>query len=949
MPQQHASNPWRRPLALVCALALAGAAAAESDAPQGLAALHPDAQRHLDSARGYLDAGRLRSAVIEAKTALQIDPAAADARVILARAHLRAGEGAAAEQELERALQLGASGVEPELAEALLQQGFWNELLDRFPEGGETDRSGDTDTRARLAALRADAWLAKGDRQAARASYDRALAIRPGHLRGMLGRARLAQAEGDVDTARHWSDRAVLDHPDAPEAWRALANLERVSGRPTAAELGYTKAIVLSPEDFDLRTERALLRAVQGDAEGAKEDLGHMDRVAPGHPSGDYVRGMLALADERYDEARQRFQRALGSQVFALPAQRFLGAARLALGEHAAAVDSLETYLASRPEDADARRLLARAYLGLGDRPQARVQVEQVLARDADDLQSLVLMSRILMESGQRGAANGYLRRVAALSPDDPVLATELAVSLLKGDDGAGGQEALELLEQTLEQDPGQLAASLALVSGLLQAGDYDKALETAERLGETYPRSAAPWTLAGIAHGAQGHLDAARAAFERALAIMPGEPSASANLAAIAEHQGRIDEARGYLEESLERFPDHTDTQVRLARLEAAHGDSERYRSLLEEAIQRSPESLQPFLLVAAGHLRAGDAAAGLAVLEEAHDLHGSDPRYLALRGALQLRAGDARGAVDTFTRRTELEPQSAEAFYQLANASAAAGDARGFEDALLRALSLDAGHEQAMDLVRHYLDDPRIERPLEARLVSLRAHLGVESPLLLRVEGARALARGDGAGAEEVFLRAMRLHPGEEPWVVGLARAQLAQGRGQQARKTLADWLAEHPESDRVRLVLADTYLGLGDDARALETFRQLSERFPDDPMVHNNLAWLMRGSDPETALTHARRAVELSGGREAAMLDTLGVVLIELGQYQEARQALGQAMELAGSDPSIAYHHALAMARAGDAESAKGVLMGLLARDVQFPERNQAQALFAEVAGR
>jgi tetratricopeptide (TPR) repeat protein len=58
----------------------------------------------------------------------------------------------------------------------------------------------------------------------ARAAFQSALALDPDHPRALLGLARIAIEEGDPDAARPALDRALLYHPDFPEA-RALEEM----------------------------------------------------------------------------------------------------------------------------------------------------------------------------------------------------------------------------------------------------------------------------------------------------------------------------------------------------------------------------------------------------------------------------------------------------------------------------------------------------------------------------------------------------------------------------------------------------------------------------------------------------------------------------------------------------------------------------------------------------
>jgi tetratricopeptide (TPR) repeat protein len=72
----------------------------------------------------------------------------------------------------------------------------------------------------------------------------------------------------------------------------------------------------------------------------------------------------------------------------------------------------------------------------------------------------------------------------------------------------------------------------------------------------------------------------------------------------------------------------------------------------------------------------------------------------------------------------------------------------------------------------------------------------------------------------------------------------------------------------------------------ARALARQQALCERFPDSANHHNQLAWLAAECKREldTALTHAKRAVELDPAH-AAYIDTLAETYFQRGEIDDA----------------------------------------------------------------
>ncbi|HWW68862.1 MAG TPA: tetratricopeptide repeat protein, partial [Duganella sp.] len=99
----------------------------------GCGRMQSDAQL-LSAARQNVDRGETKSAVIQLKNLLQRTPANGQARLMLGRLYLDAGDVLSAEKELRRALELGVDRGQamPPLGKSLLLQGRYDKILDEI-------------------------------------------------------------------------------------------------------------------------------------------------------------------------------------------------------------------------------------------------------------------------------------------------------------------------------------------------------------------------------------------------------------------------------------------------------------------------------------------------------------------------------------------------------------------------------------------------------------------------------------------------------------------------------------------------------------------------------------------------------------------------------------------------------------------------------------------------
>ena len=101
-------------------------------------------------------------------------------------------------------------------------------------------------------------------------------------------------------------------------------------------------------------------------------------------------------------------------------------------------------------------------------------------------------------------------------------------------------------------------------------------------------------------------------------------------------------------------------------------------------------------------------------------------------------------------------------------------------------------------------------------------------------------------------------------------------------------------HPEDNETRKVLAEIYVNTGRLAEAHAQYLQLAAQEPKNPIIQNNLAWVLaRLSRWQEALPYARSAAALEPG-SVEFLDTLGAILLQTGNPAEALEYAGDGLE-------------------------------------------------------
>ncbi|WP_018880173.1 XrtA/PEP-CTERM system TPR-repeat protein PrsT [Thioalkalivibrio sp. ALE9] len=892
-------------------------------------------QDYLDRAQALQEQGDYRGARIEYRNALQLNTDAPATRRSLGVVYLQLDNPEEARRQLERAQSLGI----PEAQVALPLAEAWF-ATDRFARIRSQSVPEDlaAEERPRLHALRAVAFAAVGERDAAEAELAQVEASEQAPLQA-LAHAHLSMAEGDAERAMASLEQALDQDPELAHAWSLLGEYRRITGDSEGAEEAFTRAIEVRPASGRDYMARAMVRLNAGDYEGARADVDGLMQGGSSHPGVHYLDGMLLMQEERYSDARASFERAVAGNRTYSPALLGLGLAHRSLGNLEQAEHNLNRHVQESPGSLQGIRTLTAIYLEQ-DRVEDALRFVDRVSRDytGDPADMAELRGRLLLVAGDSEAGIEALRDAVAASPGSQGLQELLAVALLRGGETEEGLDVMRAAgggEVTAQQ------VDTTMVLYLLQAGRYDEALERAQRLQELEPEAAGPLSLQGAALMGLDRTDEARAAFREGVERDPDDISVAMNLASLELQAGNRGAAREVLEAIQDRHPGHARSAQRLANLSLQDGDQQGAARWFRVAIESQPEMLPPHLALAQIQLQGGRPEQALETLEAASEHHPDNPDLLYALADVQQTLNRPDAAVASLEAAVGQAPDNVNLRLALARAHAQAGDEAATEATLRELLERQPEHYRARVLLaRGLVNQERTEdaRPHLQRLEERFEDRSEVQALL----GRAALQRDDPAAAVRHY-RAALADPGGQrrDWVHELARAQRESGEFEAGQATLEDWLDEHPQDLATRHIYAAQQMAAGDESGAVASYRRIVEQDADDVIALNNLAWTLRERETEEALGHARRAAELAP-EAPPVLDTLAVVLIHAGEPAEAADILGRAHELAPEDPGIQYHLAWAESEQGARDAAADRLRQLLESHEAFPQRADAEAL-------
>lgn len=593
-------------------------------------------------------------------------------------------------------------------------------------------------------------------------------------------------------------------------------------------------------------------------------------------------------------------------------------------GQWKEAAFDLHAVVQKEPKNAQAWLLLAHLSLDAGDAGGAASALTHAIASGAQGPQVDELQGRIWLATGK---AQELLAALAhrTINPPQPALTLLRARALLLT---GHADQAVELMQPLVAQQPGLTEAQDVLAESLAQVGKLDAALrqlETAERLD---PKSPEPSLLAGRIDEWMGRFADAEQALVQSLERMPAsEPLthrvtalialtesrlALGQIAAAAQSQAilakieplapatmlldaRIKLARkdlvggtDELESIVANAPNFVQARMALGAALLQRGDLQEAQQQLQQVISATPDNVQARKLLADVQLKLGEPGAALSVLMPALGTSGLDPQLLSLFGQAARRSGNSQALIEALERSRREHPHD-----EIVAVNLAAAD-------------LGIGHAaQALSLLEKTPDngDVRRDKLLVTALLATRGPqaAGRQIDALVaahpRDSGVLDLAAAFFASQNQLdrsralLRQALVAHPDDLTSLIGLAHVEEAEGDVAAAQRRLRAALSAHPDVLALRLVLADALMRAHSLAQARAVLEG-AKNAAASPDVQFGLAQIaLAQGDLAGANAALDRGIAAQKG-QTALIEDAGMVLMGANQYSAALNRFTQA---------------------------------------------------------
>lgn len=319
-----------------------------------------------------------------------------------------------------------------------------------------------------------------------------------------------------------------------------------------------------------------------------------------------------------------------------------------------------------------------------------------------------------------------------------------------------------------------------------------------------------------------------------------------------------------------------------------------------LTGAVQLLPEQIEYRLLRARQHFSVDSYEKALADTDKAIEIQPDSYAAHELR-AIILRGMDrTEQALEALERASELKADSTMPYLQRGELFGQLGN---FEQAIAeasKAIDLDdsspLGYLLRADL---YLRNEQFEEALDDAEKLLKLNPGLASAIWLKARAYDGMDKTSDALEQLEQLAEALPGQAEIELQIGLYALKLEMPR----RAIAALDRAIEAESDNAMLYRfrADSYLNIGQHAKAIKDYERAQQIAPEDSGVLNNLAWTLATSpndqvrDGERAVELATQACELTDYETAHILSTLAAAYAEIGNFEQAKEWAHKAVEL------------------------------------------------------
>ena len=831
-------------------------------------------ESHLADARNYASQQQLDAAVVEYKNAIQKAPNAAEPRFELGKLYLQQNNFAAAEKELNKAMDLGhpVSQVIPLLSVAYQQSGAENALaeVDYRAEGMTAVES------AEVGFYKLQALMQLGKTEEAQTLLaDLSTLDTSSVYKGLIDSYAFV-LDNDMEGALAATEALREQAPTNKDVLQQLAKLYLQSGEPEKAAEVYGVYVSQFPDDVTSKFAYAALLIEIRNLEKAAPIVNDLLTLNENHPLLNTFKGIIESANENYAKALEHLEIAVqngrSDQVVRLVA----GFSAYQIQDFEAAQRHLTMVASSLPDNHPGLRMLADSMLQLGENDEALEVLARVEGEQGVDAALFSKASYQLLKDGNVVGAKQMVEKSEAVSATAEDL-SRLGVLQLSLNDIDG----LVNLEEAVEKAPESVTSQATLLRAYIATNQLDKAKVAAKEWHEQSPDTAAPLIYLGNIATAGGAYQEAAQYLDKASGLSDAGNEVTYSRANLLVAEGKKENALAFIRAFIDENPADVQALALWFALAAEEGDGKEIIAHTQTQFSKNKSDLKLRLLLARMYSINGQLDNTVSLLANVEGDESSPQVFWNLKGQTLIATNNVKEATAFFDRWLSFYPQDKNAV-------------------LGKLLIVDSQKQFKQGLA---LTDKVLAKRPDAQLTLLKAYfhsrLGQTKPAwdiinstsddvkaLPFVRGIIARLHLIEKAPEQAVEHAKVAYdatPNSDNALLLVAAMEMS-GKKEQAFSFLEKHVGAHNNDVQSAMLLAERQIR-SDRNAAIDTYERVLTKTPDNFVVLNNLAYLaFEDGELKRAEELAKKAVSLQRENPDAV-DTLAQIYIAKGDKEAA----------------------------------------------------------------
>ena len=832
-------------------------------------------EEHVLAARQFVEAKDNPSAIIEYKSAIQKDPEDPDARFELGQLYLQQKDFAAAEKELNRALDLGyeVSEVLPLITRAYQETNSEVAL-------SEINHNVDGLTpvkRAEVTYYKLEALLRLEKTKEARILLDDiakidTLSVYKG-LSLALGKVLDDDYEGALQAINTLHKQAPLNKDVLMQQARLNMYLRNLDAAVTA----YDAYLDVAPDDTETKF---ILTAILMDAKRFADAAPLVDDLlekSATNPLLNQFKGVIEAREGNFSVALKHLETAIQNGRNDPLARLLAGFSAYQLEDYAATTRHLSMIASDLPPSHAALRMLANSLLQQGKNEEAT----DILARvDGEAENDAMLFSKAgyqLLQSGNVVDAKAMIEKSVPIATSAEDL-TRIGVLQLSINDAEG----LVNLEAAVERAPELTMGQQTLANAYIATRQFDKALEVAENWQKAEPQNAQPWLVKGQVYLAQQNYEAAEAAITKAEALDSNSIKAKIQRVSLAMVQKQPQQALDAINQALTIDPTDQASLALLYIVQKQIGKANEAVNTIQEVVARHPDEDVPKTILARVYLAEKRVADGIELIEQVKLNDDTPDLYWDTRGRLLLAGSRINEAKAHYEAWLNEQPNHKTAV--LGMTMILDLQSRFQNGVELTAGFLEKRPDRQIEIVKAHFHAMLRQIPQTEAILNQLSEQEKQLPYVRGIRARLQLYRDNPTAAIPNALAAYEAIPNTRNLLLAMAAHEMAD-QPDKAFELVTAFRENNPENTQAMLLYAERLIQR-DRSEAINVYRQLAEKQPENAIALNNLAYLEHQEGMlDAAEEHARQALEIVP-QAPEIADTLAQVLIDKGETEDAK---------------------------------------------------------------